>query len=46
MKKIIEPGSGVDDLGGGIAAGCIKWVVIIVGVVFVIFGVLSFLKII
>lgn len=30
MEKLIKPGSGVDDLGAGVALGCLKWGAIIV----------------
>lgn len=46
MKKIIEPGSGVDDMGGGIAMGCGKWVIIFTVAIFLILFGLRALKVI
>lgn len=46
MKKIIQPGSGVDDMGGGIASGCFKWVAIMAALIFLTFLTLLFFGII
>lgn len=36
MKKIVKPGSGVDDMGGGIVESGCRWFIIVAIVVFVI----------
>lgn len=46
MKKLIEPGSGVDEMGGGIVWGCLKPAAIIAVIVFLIFLTLRFFGII
>ena len=46
MKKIVQPGSGVDDMGGGMAEGCLKWAAGIVIGIIVIFLILRAFKII
>lgn len=46
MKKLIRPGSGVDDMGGGIAEGCGKWLGIATVAFFILMLILKWRKII
>lgn len=46
MSNFIQPASGVDDMGAGIASGCLKWFGIIAIIVFAILLTLKLLKII